>query len=286
MSINIGEINHFIVKRKTDFSYMLRPVEHYKDEIFLHINEAKGDLCEGDEIDAFLYYDGKHRLCATMEEPLITTTYPNFVEVVSVKKHLGCFINIGISKDILLSKDSLPENTELWPHEHDLLPCILREKRDSLVCKIISKNDLEEIKLSSEINDIVECIITNFNSGGICAFTKDFEPIFIHKSLIRKRYHLGEVIYPKIINVNEDNEFNGSLIEQKEKMMITDSEMVLKTLQDLGGIIPLGDSSTPEEIAKVFPLSKKAFKRAIGALYKKHLIIIEDKCIKLNNDKK
>ena len=44
----------------------------------------------------------------------------------------------------------------------------------------------------------------------------------------------------------------------------------------MGGIIPLGNASSPEDISKFFKMSKSAFKRAVGALYKKRLISIED----------
>ena len=100
MPLNIGEINKLQVKRETDISYIL-----YQDgepyEVFMHFNQATKRLVEGDVVNAFLYYDGKHRLCATMEDPLITTTKHGFIKCVAVKENVGCFMNIGTAKDIL-----------------------------------------------------------------------------------------------------------------------------------------------------------------------------------------
>ena len=80
-------------------------------------------------------------------------------------------------------------------------------------------------------------------------------------------------------------EYNGSTIAQKETMRLSDSEMILNYLKEMGGVIPLGNASTPEEINKIFTLSKSAFKRAVGALYKERLIEIEDHKIILKNEK-
>ena len=51
----------------------------------------------------------------------------------------------------------------------------------------------------------------------------------------------------------------------------------------MGGSLPLGNLSTPEEISKKLHISKSAFKRAIGHLYKLKLITIEHYLITLND---
>lgn len=275
MPLNIGEINKLKVKRETDISYILYD-ENEPYEVFMHFNQSTKRLAEGDMVDAFLYYDNKHRLCATMEEPIITTTKYGFVKCVAVKENVGCFMNIGIAKDILLSKDYLPANPKAWPKINDTLPCILKVKKDSIVCKIMSKEEIKNAPKALKISDSVVAFVTSFTSTGLICMTEEFDSIYVHKSMIRKKYRLGEEIILSIINVNAKNEYNGSTIAQKETMRLSDSEMILNYLKEMGGVIPLGNASTPEEISKVFTLSKSAFKRAVGALYKERLIEIED----------
>ena len=80
MLLEIGEIGRFIVKRETDISYTLSPEsEELTNYVFLHFNQATRKLEIGEVIEAFLYYDQKKRLCATMEKPLITTKKYGFV---------------------------------------------------------------------------------------------------------------------------------------------------------------------------------------------------------------
>lgn len=280
MPLYIGENNKFIVKRETDISYTLTPDdENLTTYVFLHFNQSTKRLHEGEKITAFLYFDQKKRLCATMEEPMITTTNPGFVSVVDVK-NWGVYLNIGIVKDILLSADYLPKNQLAWPKIGDLVPCILVPKTDQLVARIVTKQDIIEPK-NLQAGEHVDATVIKITVDGLTVITNDFDYIFIHSSLIRKKYSIGEVINVKIININNNNEYNGSLIEQKELSRIDDAQIILGYLNKFGGVLKLGNLSTPEEIKKEINMSKSAFKRAVGALYKQKLITIEDQYIRL-----
>ena len=277
--LEIGKVSQFIVKRETDISYTLSPLDpDLTNYVFLHFNQATRRLNPGELINAFLYYDQKKRLCATMEKPLITTETFDFVKVVDINP-AGVFVNIGISKDILLSSDFLPKLKKLWPLVGESLPCTLRVKNTSLVAKPIIKNQHKTKKLS--IDETYSATVINISDEGIVACTKSFNTIFIHKSLIRKTFRVGEVISVKVININKKGEYNGTTIERKETSRLSDSEIILNYLKTMGGSIPLGNASTPEEISKIFKMSKSAFKRAVGALYKNRLIKIEDNLITL-----
>lgn len=277
MPLNIGEINKFIVKRETDISYTLSPDdEELTTYVFLHFNQATRKLEPGEKIDAFLYYDGKKRLCATMENPLITTHKFGFVEVVSTLDKVGVFVNIGISKDILLSKDFLPVSYRNWPKVGDIIPCILIEKQKQIVTRPITPTDLQIKPASLSVGSSVSGRVVKVTSDGVSICTPSYQFVFLHKSYIRKDYRIGEEITCKIININERGNYHASTIEQKEFSRLSDSEIILNYLKNMGGVLPLGNASTPEEITKYFKMSKSAFKRAVGALYKERLIKIED----------
>ena len=68
MELKIGEINKLEVLKETDISYTLTNGEN---TVFLHFNQTPNKLKVGDKVDAFLYFDQKKRLCATLEKPLI-----------------------------------------------------------------------------------------------------------------------------------------------------------------------------------------------------------------------
>ena len=272
MELKIGEINKLEVLKETDISYTLTNGEN---TVFLHFNQTPNKLKVGDKVDAFLYFDQKKRLCATLEKPLITTTKYGFVEVVDISSG-GVFVNIGINKDILLSKDYLTTSMNSWPKVGDKIPCILKVKTNQLTARIINKTDEISHPNSLKVGEHADGVVSRITPNGICLHTSSFDFVFIHKSLLRKNFRLGETVTFKVININQNNEYNASTIQNKEFSRLTDSDDILNHLKDNGGIMKLGNASTPEEIQNILHMSKSAFKRAMGNLYKQQLIEIED----------
>lgn len=270
--LKIGQINKLEVLKETDIAYTLT---NGKDEVFLHFNQTPRLLKVGEQVDAFLYYDQKKRLCATLEEPLITTEKYGFVEVVAISSG-GVFVNIGINKDILLSKDYLTTSLNGWPKVSDKVPCILKVKTNQLTAKLINKNDDIDQPHLLKIGDSASGTVTKLVPGGIGIYTDNFDYVFIHRSLLRKNFRLGEIVDFKVININQANEYNASTVQNKEYARLSDSDDILNHLKANGGIMHLGNASSPEEISKILHMSKSAFKRAMGNLYKQHLIEIED----------
>lgn len=79
---------------------------------------------------------------------------------------------------------------------------------------------------------------------------------------------LGEEVEVRVIAVKEDSSLNGSLLPRKHERLGQDAEAVFAYLQSVGGKMPFGDKSAPEEITEMFHMSKGAFKRALGTLMK------------------
>lgn len=92
--------------------------------------------------------------------------------------------------------------------------------------------------------------------------------IFVHESERKAEPRLGQDIMVRIIDVKEDGSMNGSLLPRKHERLSDDAQQILNYLQDVGGRMPFGDKSSPEEIQEMFNMSKGAFKRALGTLMK------------------
>lgn len=276
----IGQVNRLKVLRETDIGYML---DGKSEEIFLHKNESNFlKLKEGDVIDAFLYFDNKERLAATLKHPLITVDNPSVLEVVDVLNNLGVFLNMGINKDLLLSKDNLPQDRKLWPVKGDKLYVELNVK-NRLTAKLIRPQNIfmnNELELNKEKAFFVQYI----GNEGMNLYNEDHDLVFVHNSMFRGTYRLGETVTARILNVTE-NGYSASLIKQKENLRFDDAEIILNALKQYQAI-PLTAKSSSEDIAKYFEMSRKAFKRALGLLYKENKVKFEnDKTILINGDK-
>lgn|SRR5690554_3316426 len=267
-----GKINKLKVLRKTDLGYML---SDGKSEVFLHYNETNyKELKADDEVDAFLYFDFKNRLAATLYEPLLEEGESAFLKVVGVNYNLGVFVDIGIKKDLLVSFDELPNNKKRWPQEDDLLYVKLIVKK-RLVGGLVKPIDVNKKPTNSvKEKDEFEAYVIEVSQNGVNVLTKDLNLIFIHHTQTRKYYRVGERVNVVISRVYDDV-LHGTLILQKELMIDVDAKNILEYLKKHGKIKLTSDSS-PEEIRAIFPMSKRAFKRALGSIYKQDLVKFED----------
>lgn len=272
MYIQMGDYTNLEVLRETEISYILGDES---TEIFLHKRQATRELEVGETIEVFLYYDNQKRITATMYKPSIDLKHPGFCEVVDQNFRLGVFLNIGLPKDLLLSRDDLPHMKREWPKVGDKLFVRMRASRNQLTAKVIPRYEIPKyIKPSTELEVGKKVLAYNVykTEEGQIFYTEEGHRIYVYFKHLRKSYRLGEQAEIKIMIAKGNNDYSGSIIEQKELMITKDSEYILNYLRSNNGTMPYGDKSTAEEIQQRFNMSKSAFKRALGTLYKNNQI--------------
>ena len=275
----LGQINKFIVKRKTDLGYI---IENDKVEYFMHNNDCDNCVYQiGDQVEAFIYRDKKNRLAATTKLPIITTSRFSLCEVVGVFP-TGVFINIGIeSKDLMLSKYDLPFDKNSWPVVGDKLPCLMVAKNDKLYAKLATKSlfDLVEEKPTLQTGSLVSAYVYRLNSSGINLVDDNYNTFFIHQTNLDRKYHIGEKVEIKISKAN-DTYYTCYIPHDKKEVIDHDAEIVLKYLQEHNGVMVFSSKSSPDTIKRVFKMSKSQFKNALGHLYKeKKVLLYDDKTV-------
>ena len=272
--IILGEYQNLKVERISDLGYML---SDGFDEVLLHFKQAKAERKVGDEVRVFIYSDKAKRKTATELDVLATISHEGFVKVVDVLPNSGVFVSINTPKDVLLSKDYLPYDDQKWPSVGDTLLIRLKEKHDTLMAKPLNRFDIKGIK-----NDIayaeaeeVSGYISHFSDKGIGCVTKDFKYVFIPYTQLRGSYHLGMEVNITITK-QLDNEYYGTLNQHKELLMVDDAKLILDYLEAHHGVMKLTAKSSSEEVEALLKMSRKAFKRAYGNLYKEHKITFDD----------
>ncbi len=274
----IGTYNDLTVVRETDISYILTDG---KQEVFLHKKETDKPLKTNQRIRVFIYVDNQGRPTASTKTVNISLDDGGFLEVVDVNYDLGVFLDNGLVKDLLLSKDDLPFNLDSWPVAGDFLFVVLKNRKDTLFAKFVGRKEIAgyfPAAVELTIDDHVQSHVQYLLPEGLVAFTRSGHEIFVHVNNTRRSYRLGEKVSPRILKHNPSDEYVGSLIETKETMIKEDARAILEYLKDRGGIMRFTDSSSPEEIQAAFNMSKSAFKRALGSLYKQGYVeLLPDK---------
>lgn len=241
-------------------------------EIPLNSSEVHGVLTIGERLKVFLYADRRGNLQATTAIPAILQGEYGWARVIKVSKE-GAFVDIGSSREVLVKEEDLPPLKEVWPEVGDHLFLTLRTDRNGdLFGRLVTEE---------KVNEFFEGAFDDMHNKNIKARPYRLLPvgsfllgteipyrIFVHNSEMEAEPRIGQELEVRIIDVKEDGSLNGSLLPRKHERLGNDAEQIFEYLQSVGGKMPFGDKSTPEEITEMFHMSKGAFKRALGTLMK------------------
>ena len=281
-SIQIGTIQMMTVSQKAKTGYVLQKGE---TEVVLVDQEMTEELAIGDKIDVFVYPDKRGQLMASMKLPQMVIGTYGWASVVEVIPNLGVFVDIGSSKEILVSVDDLPVIEAVWPTVGDKLYVTLgQDKKGRLLAIPASEEELRsewEPANDVELNDRVSGHIYLTSKEGSALLTEQGYRGFIHHTERESEPRLGEYVNGRVIEVKEDGTLNVSLLPFKHERIDDDAEVILTYLKQQDGVMSFNDKSSPESIQETFHMSKSAFKRALGRLMKQRHIIQEDGYTKL-----
>lgn len=269
MRLPIGTIQTMTVKRKIDTGYVL---EKQKEEVLLHHNDVDKEVEVDDQIDVFLYQDKHKRIIATTVLPTVLMDSYDWAEVVEVIPRLGVFVNIGITKEMLVSVDDLPLFENVWPKPGDKLYVTLGKDQLGRLLAIPATEkifmSLREIAPDELLNTNISGHVYHTSREGSAVFTLDGYRGFIHHTERDREPRLGEFVEGRVIEVKDDATINVSLKPLKQDRIADDAEVILQFLKAHDGEIPFSDKSDPDDIQGTFNFSKSAFKRALGRLMK------------------
>ncbi|WP_281164982.1 CvfB family protein [Liquorilactobacillus sicerae] len=238
-------------------------------------------LKKGAEIRGLVYENEKHQLQMTTQIPQVGVGRYAFGKVVSVKRDLGVFVDIGLeNKDIAVSLDELPELHQLWPKTGDQLMIALKvDQKGRLWGTLATTEIFQQISvkaLPAMMNQDVEATVYRLKLAGTLVITRDFYLGFIHPTQRDQEPRLGEILKARVIGVRPDGILNLSLKPRAYEAIGDDAAMLLSVLQHQNGVLPFSDQSSPQEINEHFGISKGRFKRAIGHLMKNGLVTEKD----------
>ena len=249
-------------------------------EIPLNTSEVIERVAIGDLVEVFLFADRRGDLQATTALPTIRQGEYGWARVLKVTRE-GAYMDIGTSREVLVQAEDLPALQELWPEPGDHLYMTLRTDRNGdLFGRLVTEE---------KVNELYEGALEDMHNQNVIARPYRLLPvgsfllgvdqpyrIFIHNSEMKAEPRLGQDVTVRIIDVKEDGSLNGSLLPRKHERLGEDAEKIFAYLESVGGKMPFGDKSTPEEIQEMFEMSKGAFKRALGTLMKAKKIKQQD----------
>ena len=272
----IGKINHLEVVKEVDFGIYLDGGD--LGEILMPKRYVPEGTMPGDTIETFIYLDSEDRLVATTEKPLAMVDEFALLEVVSVTQ-VGAFLNWGLPKDLFV-----PFREQRQPMEEGKKYLVFvyldtNTKRIAASSKI--EQYLDNIPVDYDIDEEVDLIIVNETDLGYNAIIDNSHFGILYKNEVFQPLNPGDRVQGYIKKIRTDGKIDLRLEKIGYEKITTFVDRIIGELQKNNGFLPLTDKSSPEEIYKTFKISKKNFKAAIGALYKKRFIALEENGIRL-----
>ncbi len=274
--INVGHYHTLHVTQVIEAGYMLDGAE--LGEIFLPMRHATGKLRIGHPVDVFLYLNSDDSPVATTQKPKACVGEFAYLNVVSTTS-VGAFLDWGLEKDVLV-----PFAQQHRPMEQGraYLVYLYLNKVDG---RIVATSKIEKVLKDDTPHNYrkgqpVDLIIANSTDLGFKAIVNHGHWGVLYESDVHQRLSFGQSIQGYIKHVRPDGKIDLTLQagqETRDKNM----EIIISFLQEHEGFAALHDKSDPQLIVKSLSMSKGAFKKAIGNLYRQRIISIEDDGIRL-----
>jgi predicted RNA-binding protein (virulence factor B family) len=270
----LGAYNTLIIHRFTSVgAYLGEPDAEHEDVILLPNKYLNPGMQEGTEVEVFVYLDSQERPVATTLKPYILPGEFKELEVKQVTR-VGAFLDWGLEKDLFVPYGEMVER--MYVGEKYLVGVYLDEHSNRLAATPRIGKLLDQENLTVYQGEEVDLKVYNETELGFQVIINGKHGGLIYENEVHQDIEIGDELKGFIKQIRPDGKIDVSLQPLGVASIEPNAQKVLDVLNAEGGTLGLSDKSSPEEITAKLGMSKKLFKKAIGSLYKKRLIVIED----------
>jgi predicted RNA-binding protein (virulence factor B family) len=273
--IAIGKYNDLRIITKTDQGLILTDGE---DEALLPYNEVPKNIEVGENISVFVYANKESKLIATTKRPLACVGDFAYLTVVDDSED-GAFMDLGLDKDIFVP--AREQKRPMFKGDSHVVYVLLDTSNNRMIASSKLLNFVEEQEIDLEEADEVSLLIVDRSDMGYNAIIDNKYIGLLYSNELFDILNPGELRKGWVKKIRVGGKIDLSLQPMGYGHILDSKEAILEELKESGGVIALGDKSAPDAIYDRFKISKNAFKKVIGGLYKDRLIILSDHEIKL-----
>ena len=268
--IQVGQYNTLKIIRKTDFGFYL---DDGGEGILLPKRFAPARTKPGDELKVFVYHDSDNRLIATTQQPKGVAGDIVKLKVVDIT-HQGAFMDWGLMKDIFVPKSQ--QSSFMRKGGEYLVKIYIDAQTGRAAATEKIEQQLSNEVLSVKEKDTIELQILRRTEIGYAVIINSVHTGMLYYGDVFNEVEIGDRLEGYIKKIRPDNKIDVMPGKEGYQKVENETEKLLRLLQENGGFLPYHDKSDPEDIYKVFGMSKKTFKMAAGALYKQQKIVFAD----------
>ncbi len=232
-------------------------------------------MVRGGEVDVFVYRDSEDRFVATTDTPHAVAGEFAYLRVVQVSPNVGAFLDWGLEKDLLLPVREWPRD---GVREGDWLVVrvLVDDRSQRIVASARLTKYLSQEPAEYEAGEAVDALIEAETELGWRVIINQAHRGLIYRNDVAEPLVVGTQREAYVVRVREDGKVDLTIHRSGYQRVRRLSAEIVDRLAEAGGFLPYHDGSSPAEIQAAFGVSKKAFKQAIGALYREKRIVIEE----------
>ena len=235
-------------------------------EILLPRRYVPQGAAPGDELEVFVHRDSEDRLVATTEAPLATVGDFACLKVVSINPQIGAFLDWGLAKDLLLPFRE--QISPLRPGQRVVVYVYLDSKTNRIVATARLKRHLARTHPPYQAGQPVNLMIADRTPLGYNVLVERKYMGLLFTNNIPSSIEVGQQLKGFVRAVHPDGKMDLSLDAAGYQRVAPLVDQIVEALKQNGGQLAFDDDSSPESIREKFGISKKAFKQAVGKLYK------------------
>ena len=273
--VAIGQFNQLEIVKDSDKGLHLDAGKF--GEILLPRRFVKTRSKVGDRVEVFVYLDSDDRVVATTETPHATEGSFAWLKVAEVNS-VGAFLDWGLPKDLLLPFAQQKFTPEVGKR---VMVRVYLDNSNRLAASSRIDNYLQDEAPDYKVGQVVDLLIADKTELGFKAIVDNTYWGILYSNELFQPIKKGENITGYVKRVREDNKLDITLTQPGYEKIPGVAEQILDVLKEHDGYLMITDKSSPEAIRSVFKISKKVYKKAVGALYKERRIAIEEKGIRL-----
>jgi len=248
------------------------------EDVLLPIKYIPEGLAVDEEVEVFIYTDSEDRNIATTLTPKIQVNSFASLQVVAVER-MGVFFDMGLEKDLLVPSREV--NAEVKVGDKRIVYMFLDPESDRLVGSMKWREFCFHEDPTFETKQKVRIMIGEKTDLGRNVLIENAFYGLIFANEIFENLEIGDEREAYIKNMREDGDIDVTLQELGYGHVLSSSDKILQMLNANEGVLEIGDKSSPDKITAMTGMSKKVFKKAIGDLYKKKLVLLDKEQVKL-----
>ncbi|MBI2515494.1 MAG: GntR family transcriptional regulator [Opitutae bacterium] len=275
----LGKLNRLRIVRFAQPGFYLDGGSH--GEILLPSRYIPAGKGPGDQIEVMVYRDTEDRLVATTDKPHAYAGEFVALRVVSLTPRIGAFLDWGLEKDLLL-----PIRETSGPlHLGDMVVVLVMvdPHTDRLIATARFNRFLDLTPARYHEGESVRLLVASRSPIGYNMIVNNAHRGLLYHTDLPGPLTIGQLVEGYVRAIRPDGKLDLALGKAGYRRIAALTDQILAALEAKGGRLPYNDNSIPEEIRDAFGVSKKAFKQAIGTLYRDRRILIEPDGIRLVN---